>query len=78
MAERLDSETPFPRARSAAKYDWGKWLDGSRWRLVRGKDFAQAPENFRRYAQRVAGERHGKTLRTHVNGDTVVIQAVPR
>jgi len=47
------------------RYDWGNWLDGRRWMLVRGVDFSQAIRSFRGYVFTVARQR-GLRIATHV------------
>lgn len=67
MARKIENMPEDGRRR----YDWDSWLDGGVWALIPGVDFVVAPDDFRRYALRVAGER-GARLITRVSHDGIV------
>jgi hypothetical protein len=46
MARRLDS-FPDESPRSARRYPWSEWLDGSIWEICRGDDYDVTTENMR-------------------------------
>lgn len=64
--------TSFPNDDS--RYPWGKWLNGSIWKLTRGVDFECEPNSIRAQAIRIA-LRGGLKLKSSVAGNEVVLQA---
>lgn len=74
MAERLDIFDFDAASPSRKGHPWEEWLDGNPWRLARGVDFQGTTINFVSTAWKRAAER-GRGLRTHRNGDVVVLQA---
>jgi hypothetical protein len=78
MAEKLEA---FPvrhnGSRRPGKYPWDEWLDGSVWQLKRGEDFDILPKSMLQMARTNASHRR-LSVRTHHNGDIVVIQASRR
>jgi len=76
MAKTLKKFVFTNVGRSAKKYDWDNWLNGSAWELEKGKDFDIEVSSFRCGAYLAAGRR-GKRLQTSQNGDKIVIMATP-
>ena len=67
----------FKFARNAggnAKYDWDKILNGKSWELKQGEDFTMQPRTFVAHAHGTA-KRRNMTVRTHVDGKTVIVRA---
>ncbi len=59
-----------------SKYPWEEWFDGSVWAIKRGEDFDVSVATFRSMAYTTASRRHLK-LTSRVDGDTVLLQALP-
>lgn len=47
MAERIESIAVARKGRPPI-YPWSEWMDGSAWRIRRGKDFSVLPDNMAR------------------------------
>lgn len=73
MAKKL-RRMPDKSVGRPALYDWGRFLDGSAWELVKGKDFDGEPDSFRGTVYSAAA-RAGLAVTVIVTGDTVTIQA---
>lgn len=77
MAEVVESFGAGPHGNH--KYRWEEWLDGQAWKLTRGVDFTVSPNRFRQGSSlQVAAAKRGMRVRTHVDGDSVIIQAYKR
>ena len=70
MAEVLEKFS-FTRGR----YNWDDWFDGQIWRLEQGEDFEVDPSSFRSTIT-AAARRYEVSVRTSVDGGSVVLQAV--
>lgn len=57
-----------------ARYDWNTILNGEVWALRKGEDFDCTPEGFRSAARNAATKRE-LSLRTKMDGDTVIVMA---
>ena len=72
MAEKLN-EFNFTRARN--RYDWDRLFDGNVWELKEGQDFTTDVKTIRSSVY-AAARRHDVQVRTQVEGDNLVLQAV--
>lgn len=73
--KRLGEHYDFRRGKGRRSYDWDTWFDGSVYELERGVDFEVLPESMRS-AVHYAAESRGLTIKTQVQGDNIVVQAV--
>jgi hypothetical protein len=74
MAEVLDDKTPMPPPWGP----WNEWLDGRKWRLVRGVDYNCDETRMARRA-RQAARRRGVRVIVRLSREMrhVYVQAVP-
>lgn len=70
MAQVLEKYN-FTRGR----YDWDTWFNGDIWQLEQGEDFEVDPASFRSTIT-AAARRYEVSVRTAVNGNSVVLQAM--
>jgi hypothetical protein len=74
--KRLGDHFDFTRrGKGHRSYDWATWLDGTVYELERGVDFDVLPESMRSAVHYAALSR-GLTVKTKVQGDNIVVQAV--
>lgn len=57
-----------------ARYDWDTILNGEVWALAHGSDFDCTPDGFRSAARNAATKRN-LSVRTKIEGDTVIVMA---
>jgi len=74
MAEHL-AEYDFRRPGRPTTYPWDTWLDGRIWRITAADRPNATPSGFRQAALSAASRR-GLTVRTRIEGETVVIQVI--
>ena len=71
----MKKEEEFPKiGNERSTYEWTRILDGSIWRMERGKDFKTPINDFRRYCYKKAKE-FGMTVSTRSQGKSLWIQA---
>ncbi len=74
--KRLGDHFDFNRrGKGHRSYDWVTWFDGTVYELERGVDFDVLPESMRSAVHYAAASR-GLAVKTKVQGDNIVVQAV--
>ena len=79
MARRIKDYQFGSQSGRATVYPWKKWTDGSKWKVVHGKDFHCTPGSFIVYLYNVARKRELSVQTSRIRGsgrtsDKVVFQ----
>jgi hypothetical protein len=77
MAEKLENYEFTKVGGRLAKYPWGRWLDGSTWRITRGGDFDVEVSSIRS-AVTEAARRRGLRAESRIEHDSLIFRATPK